>query len=400
MTTTRIRCNCSVSLDMLSLLLTIVWCLVITIVQSQEFPPILTQFRYQEAIEGTSVELECMVVNKSDHNLFWYFAPDSGADGHLIGAGEFASSYRRSRFSIVTNERIGQYNLKISKVQLSDAGFYTCTLGNSDIQPVEGRLNILRPVAPTEGPMCNLNRLNFTEGEPINGSCEVFQDGVTASTLQWFDGRQISVTPKKESRSDLMRKAHARDDGVRYLCRETHRALSEPRDCITGTLQVRHKPTVVFYPADKSAKIGSTATLTCRTKGNPVVEDARLYINDTHITIDSASSVDSRFSLAIVDNEKGKDLIFTIDKLEEQDYTLNIFCQAWNEIGDKNQTTWFKEPKEYGDGNAKLIFIIAVDIAALFGLIIIVNCILASKPMCTNFCYRCRRACRSWKDNF
>ncbi|XP_072019364.1 limbic system-associated membrane protein-like [Amphiura filiformis] len=389
-----IQSHYAISLSQLSTSVAAICCLIFTIVQSQDIPPMLTQFISHEALEGTTVELECIVTNKGSYNLFWYFNPDSGGGGHLIGHEDFATTYRRARFSIISDDDTGQYNLRITKLQLSDAGSYTCTLADSGINPIAGQLRVLQPTPPPEGPVCSLNALNFREGDYINGSCVVFPGGITPSTLQWFDGRKISVTPREQSKSDLLRRAHARDDGVRYRCRETHRALSKHRECITGTLQVLHKPTVVFYPADKSVKVGSNGTLTCRTQSNPAVQETRLYVNDTLLAVGGASSVDSRFLFTIKDTEKGRDLIFTIHGIKEEDYLLNIHCQARNEEGERNKTTWFKEAKTYGK-DADLLFIIAVDVAALFALVIIVNIILTAKPACAGPCNRCKRACRS-----
>ena len=373
----------------------------VTFGQSQDpapSAPTLTQFSSYDALEGTNAILECTVTNKGNYDLFWYFNPDNdpGDDGHLIGHGDFADSYKYPRFSVVSNVELGQYNLRITKLQLSDAGLYTCTLADSGLPASVGRLTVLQPTAPTSGPICNLNKLNFKEGETINGTCIASSGGITSSTLQWYDGRGISVTVRQKDESDLLRKAHPRDDGKTFKCRETHIALRKPRDCVTETLQVFHKPQLVFYPADKTAELESSATLTCRSTSNPVVQEARIFINDTRLYTNDSSSVDSRFSLTIIDTDKGKDLKFTVRNFQKDDYSLIVLCQAWNEEGERNWTTKFKEPPPSGDGFDAL-FIIGVDLAALFGLVSISVCLLSCKPVGARLCgplrdsYRARR---------
>ena len=385
-------------------------------VYCQDPAPILKQFNSFVAVTGTTIELQCNVTNKADNILLWFFDPDTGnEDGHLIGEGDLASRHRRHRFKVLHDADIGSYNLQIKNVMLSDAGLYTCTVSEAIAPATAGRLGVEPQSAPSSGPVCRVyNTGPLKEGEYINGTCRASTGGNTASSLQWFDGRSIQVTPRiDETRSDvpLLRKANVWDDGASYTCRETHIVLEEPRDCVTDVLEVLYKPRVHFLPVDKSAAIGSNATLTCRATSNPRVQEApRLFVNDSRVSLTNhtdylLSSVDSRFTLTAVDTEAGINLVFTIYGFTEEDYSLTIVCQAWNQEGERNQTTMFVVPPPESNPS-NLLFILAIDIAALMGLVLLVVCILASKPICVSLCGECcrkakmrrRQRSRRWFD--
>ncbi|KAJ8304019.1 hypothetical protein KUTeg_017602, partial [Tegillarca granosa] len=163
-------------------------------------------------------------------------------DPNPISIGDFIFSPDK-RFSIVKVEEKDEWNLRIKKITMDDAGMYKCEV-SSRIKKLFGLvlLRITRnnnkespyqeaPV-PTDNPKLELTGTAFvSKGEPIVLTCNSTSNSIAPEALDWFKhGNKVVSTNndnikiensihKRTLISTLTIKRSTMDDAAMFICR-------------------------------------------------------------------------------------------------------------------------------------------------------------------------------------
>ncbi|XP_022111037.1 uncharacterized protein LOC110990371 [Acanthaster planci] len=219
---------------------------------------------------GGTVILRCTVNNKGSFIVYWFF---DRVNRYLSSDVTFFEESADSRLSIVGDQTRGEFNLRISRVQLTDAGIYRCgyvPLGSNMLTSRWARLTVLQP--PDEGfPRCEVSpRTGMIQlGQRATLTC-TSQGGVPPASLVWLQNG-FEITAAVQHRNVIERTFESSLNGVRFTCRATSPAFIGERTCSLTPLSIN--PTVRVEPPLLDVRPGETAVYVCLDRSvSPIVE--------------------------------------------------------------------------------------------------------------------------------
>ncbi|XP_022081835.1 uncharacterized protein LOC110974476 [Acanthaster planci] len=368
--------------------------------------PSIDQFANVVGFRGQSIQLFCRVTNQGMYGVYWFVERDQ-ADDLILGLGT-ADYVSQPRFKLDIDSSTGYHNLTLIDLTPLDAGRYECLTsdGVHTVNGMPGTLEVVEAVAPPAGPSCHARyREPLSEGGEISLTCLTASGGRPESTLTWYNpvGKGVGSSGVGPNHTVIWRATPA-DDGAVYDCRENHPSLEGMRSCTVGPLAVLHTPVVAILPSSAGADIGDSVTLTCSGDSNPSVETIQWMIGNETVNLMADSSLNStRSRYTIEEGTVNGDLQsnLTIASVRELDYALQITCIAWNVNSSGNASVNLSPPNpplrpgtpgtaDNGIESDPLL-IIAIDVSALGGLIVIgIICLLAPHLGCL-VCEPCRR---------
>ncbi|KAM6948132.1 kin of IRRE-like protein 1b [Aplochiton taeniatus] len=223
----------------------------------------------QSVVLGETVVLSCVVFNYSGI-VQWT------KDGLALGVGEGLRAWPRYRVLWLMD--VGQYNLEISRAELSDDSLYECQATEVALRSRRAKLTVLIP--PDDPVLEGSPEILLMAGTPFNLSC-VTRGAKPAAHIQWQrdgvalegDLTSTEVLPDRKrvtTRSVLPITPQYRDTGSTFTCLATNLAVPLGKQA-SVKLNVHHAPTVNLSIEPRSVLEGERVTFTCQAQANPPI---------------------------------------------------------------------------------------------------------------------------------
>ncbi|XP_049603697.1 kin of IRRE-like protein 1b isoform X2 [Syngnathus scovelli] len=223
----------------------------------------------QSVVLGERVVLSCVVFNYSGI-VQWT------KDGLALGVGEGLRAWPRYR--VLRALDTGQYNLEISRAELSDDSLYECQATEAALRSRRAKLNVLIP--PEDPVVEGTPELLLMAGTPHNLTC-VTRGAKPAAHIQWLknglpvDGAHQSteVLPDRKrvtTRSYLPIVPLDTDSHSNFTCVASNPAVPTGKR-VNIMLNVHHPPTVTLSIEPRSVLEGERVTFTCQAMANPPI---------------------------------------------------------------------------------------------------------------------------------
>ena len=247
--------------------------------------------------QGETVQLRCMVSDQGDASVHWSHDDRKLSSDYELNVDDMSAS----RYRILDNgNRNVEFTLRISNVELSDAGRYRCgyyTTGGgpstaavsprhiqTTILSVRAREDFQQQVAipPDEGfPQCTVSPAQPQLDQTVRLTC-VSQGGQPPARLQWMRDN-VAITGESPSRVDVDRTLRAEDNGVEYTCQMSHPTLNRPLICRIKPLMIR--PVVRIEPEAVIADEGQGALFTCVANGIVGMVNYKFFFNNADVSL-------------------------------------------------------------------------------------------------------------------
>ncbi|XP_077580532.1 kin of IRRE-like protein 1b isoform X2 [Stigmatopora nigra] len=268
----------------------------------------------QSVVLGERVVLSCVVFNYSGI-VQWT------KDGLALGVGEGLRAWPRYR--ILRALDTGQYNLEISRAELSDDSLYECQATEAALRSRRAKLNVLIP--PEDPVVEGTPELLLMAGTPHNLTC-VTRGAKPAAHIQWIknglliDGAHQSteVLPDRKrvtTRSYLPIVPLDIDSHSNYTCVASNPAVPMGKRA-NVMLNVHHPPTVTLSIEPRSVLEGERVTFTCQATANPPI-------------------MGFRWAKGGVLLEGARESIFATTA-DHSFFTEPVSCQVFNAVGSTN----------------------------------------------------------------
>ncbi|KAM9791479.1 kin of IRRE-like protein 1b isoform 4-T4 [Syngnathus typhle] len=223
----------------------------------------------QSVVLGERVVLSCVVFNYSGI-VQWT------KDGLALGVAEGLRAWPRYR--VLRALDTGQYNLEISRAELSDDSLYECQATEAALRSRRAKLNVLIP--PEDPVVEGTPELLLMAGTPHNLTC-VTRGAKPAAHIQWLknglpvDGAHQSteVLPDRKrvtTRSYLPIVPLDTDSHSNFTCVASNPAVPTGKR-VNIMLNVHHPPTVTLSIEPRSVLEGERVTFTCQAIANPPI---------------------------------------------------------------------------------------------------------------------------------
>ncbi|XP_035685896.1 hemicentin-2-like [Branchiostoma floridae] len=179
------------------------------------------------------------------------------------------------RFSIVGNNRSGEFNLRVTNAQPADAGNYRCGVF-SFTDTRDARLTVVVP--PPSSPVVLGDLSPRAAGKSLILSCRS-EGGDPLPTLAWYNGTQRLDLPREAMVEQAVRRISLDlvisfltkwDNGANFSCESDQGFpfLTDP--LVTSvTIQVRYPPVVKVPKMSVVVTEGQSANLSCEVDSNP-----------------------------------------------------------------------------------------------------------------------------------
>ncbi len=229
-----------------------------------------------ETLNGQDVTFHCTVLHlERTHFVLWYRGNMPLTNGsHVLR--------EPHRYVVKGNPPLGQYDLEIRDVSLSDDANYFCVVHQAGREfPVlssdPARLEILS-IPDEKYPTCKpLEKATYKVGERIRLTCKS-ERGNPPVMLTW--NRANRAIHSKVTQDDTVigyRHLHydttitAADHDATFQCKMTTTAakVTIQRSCSLGPLDVLYKPQVSVQASPKTAVAEETVSLFCDVSANP-----------------------------------------------------------------------------------------------------------------------------------
>ncbi|XP_019748522.1 kin of IRRE-like protein 1b isoform X1 [Hippocampus comes] len=223
----------------------------------------------QSVVLGERVVLSCVVFNYSGI-VQWT------KDGLALGVGEGLRAWPRYR--VLRALDTGQYNLEISRAELSDDSLYECQATEAALRSRRAKLNVL---IPPEDPVMEASpELLLMAGTPHNLTC-ITRGAKPAAHIQWLKNglpaegahQSTEVLPDRKrvtTRSYLPIMPLDTDSHSNFTCVASNPAVPMGKRA-NVMLNVHHPPTVTLSIEPRSVLEGERVTFTCQATANPPI---------------------------------------------------------------------------------------------------------------------------------
>ncbi|XP_077472157.1 kin of IRRE-like protein 1b isoform X1 [Stigmatopora argus] len=268
----------------------------------------------QSVVLGERVVLSCVVFNYTGI-VQWT------KDGLALGVGEGLRAWPRYR--ILRALDTGQYNLEISRAELSDDSLYECQATEAALRSRRAKLNVLIP--PEDPVVEGTPELLLMAGTPHNLTC-VTRGAKPAAHIQWIKNglliegahQSTEVLPDRKrvtTRSYLPIVPLDIDSHSNYTCVASNPAVPMGKRA-NIMLNVHHPPTVTLSIEPRSVLEGERVTFTCQATANPPI-------------------MGFRWAKGGVLLEGARESIFATTA-DHSFFTEPVSCQVFNAVGSTN----------------------------------------------------------------
>ncbi|XP_057713301.1 kin of IRRE-like protein 1b isoform X1 [Corythoichthys intestinalis] len=268
----------------------------------------------QSVVLGERVVLSCVVFNYSGI-VQWT------KDGLALGVGEGLRAWPRYR--VLRALDTGQYNLEISRAELSDDSLYECQATEAALRSRRAKLNVLIP--PEDPVVEGTPELLLMAGTPHNLTC-ITRGAKPAAHIQWVKNglliegahQSTEVLPDRKrvtTRSYLPIVPLDTDSHSNYTCVASNPAVPMGKRA-NVMLNVHHPPTVTLSIEPRSVLEGERVTFTCQATANPPI-------------------MGFRWAKGGVLLEGARESVFATTA-DHSFFTEPVSCQVFNAVGSTN----------------------------------------------------------------
>ncbi|XP_041426592.1 kin of IRRE-like protein 1 [Xenopus laevis] len=267
-------------------------------------------------VAGKSVTLPCVVIGYRGV-VQWTM------DGLALGAERDLPGW--SRYSVVGEPSLGEHNLHIEGVELSDDAIYECQATQAALRSQRARLTVLLP--PGDPMIPGSPVANVLLDVPYNLTC-LAPIAKPAAEITWFrDGKKLdSAIYTKEllsdgksegSASSLLITPSLADTGSSYTCHVRNEALPEGREK-SVTLSVQYPPKVTLSVEPPTITEGGSVTFLCSAVSNPEVSRYRWAKGGVPLAVSGDK--------------------YTVE-VDHTFFTAPVSCEVSNSVGASNVST-------------------------------------------------------------
>ncbi|XP_075462255.1 kin of IRRE-like protein 2 [Ascaphus truei] len=270
----------------------------------------------QVIVAGKSVILPCVVIGYRGV-VQWTM------DGLALGAERDLPGW--SRYSVTGDPALGEHNLHIEGVELSDDAIYECQATQAALRSQRARLTVLIP--PGEPLVPGSPVLSLLVNVPYNLTC-LAPVAKPAAEITWYrDGKQVDgAVYSKELLSDgrsesasssLLITPSFGDTGSSYVCHVRNAALLEGREKAVA-LSVQYLPRVTLSVDPPTVSEGGAVTFQCSAVSNPEVTGYRWAKGGEPLPVSG-----DRYHVTV----------------DHTFFTAPVSCEATNSVGASNMST-------------------------------------------------------------
>ncbi|XP_070552954.1 uncharacterized protein [Ptychodera flava] len=291
------------------------------------------------APSGSDVLLHCSVRDRVG-NLTWFMANDVlvAVTGTSV---EKPSHVADGRYSLRGEVSDGEYDLRISKVQIEDAGLYYCEIGPTEYQ--DGVKSETAQVMIIEQPSAvqivnwadTFHNRSLTDSEPISFMCIAWDANPPVQILWYMDGRQIRENVRAEIESSSRRGLYNtksrititptyHNAGSNLSCEARSDALEYTNTDVIQLKNIRYKPVVIIMVRPQHPIEGDDVSVTCHVHANPKSTDVNFACGDNK-------------EVHVKDGWQELELRFKNVKTEPKN--IECTCTAYNELGSGRTST-------------------------------------------------------------
>ncbi|XP_033098739.1 uncharacterized protein LOC117102526 [Anneissia japonica] len=213
---------------------------------------------------GNDVVLRCTVSNKGGSKLYWQKLDVTGykfisMDGNIDPYGIYSRDIK-SRYSVVGDHNLGEYNLKIERVKIDDSGKYVCVYFESGYGRYSriAKLSVMWP-AP-EPPHCQVTY--SSSSRRVSLIC-LSRGGQPLASLAWKNGNMnLKGTARKtdDVSLNIYQPGSRTFTGSTFTCVAITPALNIPRTCTVLPVYINWQRNQLHT--------GDDVTLTCKVFSN------------------------------------------------------------------------------------------------------------------------------------
>ncbi|XP_038077209.1 uncharacterized protein LOC119745058 [Patiria miniata] len=227
----------------------------------------------QDAVvhEGDTVDFVCDLTTVSIYTIYWYYRGQSvsiylSIDRSVIANPPLPTQLER-RLSIIGNESQDEFTLRITNVQETDEGTYSCQYNYPGVSSeIAGTAELTVLVPPsTQSPWCSVQPESRAVGDDVTLYCNS-QGGKPVPTITYYRENDQVAVPATDSITHR-HPLQARDNGVTFTCVMTTPALDEQRNC--SVMPLRILPQATILPAVSGVEEGTFTTFQCSGEGVP-----------------------------------------------------------------------------------------------------------------------------------
>lgn len=273
------------------------------------------------AIAGETVTLPCSVKDLKDYKVMWL---DHRTKTLTLEARRIIADER------ITIERpdIGDWNLYIHGVELSDAGKYMCQVNTVPVKIKYVILTVHEPPAIIPK-LSSPQKVIVREGDTVQLVCNV--TGVPTPTVRWY--KKLS----NRGQNTYNNKEMIGHDGMVLRIRNISRYCDDVYQCVADngvnppesreiTVTVQFPPEIHLPTKKLSQQVGKETILNCEVTSNPSMYSA--WTKDG-IPIQN----DDKFKIDLYEDYKNTvTLSMKISDIQEPDFGV-YRCEAQNELG-------------------------------------------------------------------
>ncbi|XP_033121855.1 cell adhesion molecule 2-like [Anneissia japonica] len=264
---------------------------------------------------GSTVTLRCSFSNKGNFDIYWF-----KADTMTYISFERSFYMSMPRYRVIGN--VGEYNLQITNIQVSDEGEYRCGYFPANSQFRFARAIIVVLVKPSIGsPMCSTRTSApmLRPGDLVSLVCKS-SGGRPPASLRWFRGEQ-AIGVSRITTNEVSPVLQPEDNGRQFVCKLSHETLNKPRTCSIVPLKIL--PVVMVQPDALTVDVGQDASFRCNANGIPRIKKITWLINNTMVN----NGMDGRIFLQ--DNS----FVLVIKNVTLRDDNTLVTCKATTPTG-------------------------------------------------------------------
>ncbi|XP_006821751.1 hemicentin-1-like [Saccoglossus kowalevskii] len=312
--------------------------------------------------------MNCAVANKQQ-NVIWL------KGGDIVSTDTVVSDSYNERFSITGDQTEGEYNLRITNIEMEDGGGYYCGFGGT--LSSLATLTVLAADPPASGnPQCFPPQGELVEDDNVTLICSS-QGGNPPATLTWsrsgVDLEGVVMQSAYGIRMGLPLHLMPDLQGAVFICTSNHVTHTEIHACSVGPLEIQLIPriTIDVSPSVMEIQEGAQGHFTCNATGNPPVTSYSWSYEGSTI-----NSTDRRFQF-----EEDKTVLRLLSAEKNMD-DAKVWCVATSDADTQKATASIKIQGFVQDEEDTLTFKILAAVVALVAGIIIAGVVIAAIVYC------------------
>ncbi|XP_070569316.1 cell adhesion molecule 2-like [Ptychodera flava] len=231
-----------------------------------------------------------------------------------------------SRYSIVGNSTVGEFNFQIEGADVTDDDRYMCAIFETSglldrTLSSTPKVQLTVDSSPTGYyPKCRPSTLRsyYLEGDTLEAKC-IFRNSQQMPDLQWYQsGMLLSGNRSYSSLADVTYQwsLSAADNGATLTC-----VANETSTCDVGPVGIYFKPRPAMVSAIVEVIVGEPAVFEVIGDWNPIRSQYSWSVNDVEV----GNSLQPRFS--------NSGSILTILETQLQDDNASVSCVVTNSVG-------------------------------------------------------------------